>query len=91
MTFAIETAGCLLWDFPLPFKWEEAKLDVCHSSGPDSNPINNKLVKFYEAMNNEPNLRSCQCMPDCEATTYDTQVRISSCFMISLMIHYLNI
>ena len=78
INFAIENVGCLPWDFPVPLKWEEAKLEVCHSASPDTNQTNNKLVKFYEAMNNDSNLRTCQCMPDCEATIYDTQVRIYS-------------
>ena len=85
MNFAIEHVGCLPWDFPVPFKWEEAKLEVCHSASPDTNQTNNMLAKFYEAMNNDSNLRTCQCMPDCEATVYDTQVKIY-CYMTSLII-----
>ena len=73
LKFAIESVGCLPWDFPVPSKWQDVHLAVCNSTNP--NPINdkNKLVLFYEAMNNDSNLRTCECMPDCEATVYDTQ------------------
>ena len=78
MEFAINTVGCLPWDFPVPLKWENAHLEICNSSNPDGyfeGPVpKNKLVRFYEAMNNDSNLKTCNCMPDCETTIYDTQV-----------------
>ena len=76
MKFAIDSVGCLPWDFPVPIEWEGTKLAVCNST--NSDPINdkNKLEMFYEAMNNDSNLRTCECMPDCEATIYDTQGNI---------------
>ena len=73
MKFAIQNVGCLPWDFPVPFKWRDTNLEVCNSTKPDSAPSKNKLVQFREAMNNDSNLRACECMPDCEATIYDTQ------------------
>ena len=85
--FAIEQVGCLPWDFPVPFGWEEANLEICYSTSTDSVQFNslgqiNKVAMFYEAMNNNSNLRQCQCMPDCEVTIYDTQVSI--CCLMNL-------
>ena len=78
--FAIDTVGCLPWDFPVPLKWENIQLEVCNSSyggnGWDTTAMKNNLVKFHEAMNNDSNLRNCDCLPDCETTIYDTQVLI---------------
>ena len=71
MEFAINTVGCLPWDFPVPLKWENAHLEICNSSNPATI---NHLLRFYEAMNNDTNLKACDCMPDCETIIYDTQV-----------------
>lgn len=71
--FAIESVGCLPWDYPVPFKLEDVNLAICDSTNPDPTSGKNKLVWFHEAMNNDSNLRTCECMPDCEATVYDTQ------------------
>ena len=75
MKSAIENVECLPWDFPVPFERVDANLEMCHSIRTDSEQ-SNKVAMFYEAMNNNSNLRQCQCMPDCEATIYDTQVSI---------------
>ena len=74
MNFAIKRVGCLPWDFPVPLAWENTNLDVCHSANLDANLTSNKLDMFYAAMNDDSNLRTYQCMPDCETTVYDTQV-----------------
>ena len=73
--FAIEKVGCLPWDFPVPFGWEDDNLEMCYTINTDYKK-SNKVAMFYEAMNNNSNLRQCQCMPDCEVTIYDTQVCI---------------
>ena len=83
--FAIEKVGCLPWDFPVPFGWEEVNVEICYSINTDSKK-SNKVAMFYEAMNNNSNLRQCQCMPDCEVTIYDTQVNF--CGLMSLSICY---
>ena len=90
MKFAIENVGCLPWDFPVPLEWEEANLEICYAISTDSEQ-SNKVAMFYKAMNNNSNLRQCQCMPDCEATIYETQVsmcliNLSMCYLSSL--HY---
>ena len=83
MEFAIDTVGCLPWDFPVPLKWENTHLEVCNSSNPagllDYSVSKHSLLRFYEAMNNDSNLKACDCMPDCETTIYDTQVLKQNC------------
>ena len=78
MEFAINNVGCLPWDFPVPLKWENAHLEICNSSNPggllDYTVSKSHLLRFYEAMNNDTNLKACDCMPDCETIIYDTQV-----------------
>ena len=73
LNFAIASVECVPWDFPVPFKWQDVQLAICTSINQDPTNDKNKLVLFHEAMNNDSNLRTCDCMPDCEATIYDTQ------------------
>ena len=72
LNFAIETAGCLPWDFPVPMKRNGTDIAVCHSNTL-KDPEKNKLFQFYEAMKNQTNLKKCDCLPDCEATKFETQ------------------
>ena len=77
MSFAIDSVGCLPWDFPVPLKWENQQLEVCNSSNQAftvGQTGKSNLMRFYEAMNNDTNLKACDCMADCETTIYDTQV-----------------
>ena len=77
LNYAIELVGCLPWDLPIPLKWNESDMAVYHSFTNHNSNKNNDLEQFYAAMNNESNLRECgkRCMPDCEATIYETQER----------------
>ena len=78
LNYAIKHVGCLPWDFPIPTKWNGSDLAVCHSfTIHNLHNENNSLEQFYEAINSEANLKACgyRCMPDCEATIYETQER----------------
>ena len=72
LKFAIEEVGCLPWDFPTPIKWENASLAVCNSHTRHTNSKND-LIRFYDAMKNDTNLKNCDCVPDCEGIIYEAQ------------------
>ena len=73
LKFAIDSVGCLPWDFPIPTNMNGSEILVCHSSIEFRNAEDNKLIQFFEAMKNQTILRTCSCLPDCETTEYDTQ------------------
>jgi hypothetical protein len=69
---AINQEKCLPWDFPVPTKDGVAiDVDVCLSQNVARI---NQINKFHQAMKNRSYSQNCQCMPDCEAVSYDVQV-----------------
>ena len=69
LRFAIEQAGCLPWDYPIPFADLTRSIPVCHATVNE-----NQIAVFNAAMNNGTNLGRCDCWADCESVTYDVQV-----------------
>ena len=80
LRFAMDHVGCVPWDFPVPMKQTGDEIPVCHSNYGFMNTMKNTLMQFFDAMNNQSNLRTCECMPDCEAVLYESQ---ESNFMLS--------
>ena len=45
----------------------DGKIEICTS-------LDDKLNLFHGAMRNEENILSCNCLPECESTTFETNV-----------------
>ncbi len=57
-------------------------MGTCFSSGEQKS---NKLAKFEADMNSEKAMQDCNCQPNCEEITYETQVThsyaLKSCYV----------
>ena len=70
---------CIPWDYPKP---KGAQLPHCHAGGNETTSIH----EFDKHMSNAKNTARCetQCLPNCEETTYDYSISVSSLSMRSL-------
>ena len=68
LRFAALSTGCIPWDYPVP---EDLRsIDICLSMHDGKN----LLKEFNLKMEDPDSVKGCDCLPDCEETTYETQV-----------------
>ena len=72
LEFAIMTAGCLPWNYPMPPNLRSANNAYMCKSSLDSS--HNFLAKFEAAMSVPKATEECQCDSDCEHVDYTLQV-----------------
>ena len=61
--FAANKTGCTPWDFPVPADLSDMRF--CTTTD---------LFKFNKLLDNPVSQESCDCLPDCEEVTFETQV-----------------
>ena len=61
-------AKCIPWDYPMPKDLEG--IEICLTM---LNATTNPLGKFHARMDDPQPLQNCDCLPDCEEITYETQ------------------
>ena len=61
--YSANRTGCTPWDFPVPK--ELSTMKFCN--GQD-------LLKFNQFMDYPISHQTCDCLPDCEEVTFETQV-----------------
>ena len=76
LKYAIKQSKCIPWDYPKPLdddgKWDE--YEVCQSNSNEEELGPNGLAAFEDAINSDASLKTCDCLPNCQEVTFDTQV-----------------
>ena len=61
--FAAKNIGCTPWDIPVPAELSE--MVFCN---------NEDLLRFNQLLDNSMSQKACDCLPDCEEVSFETQV-----------------
>jgi hypothetical protein len=71
LKYASQVAGCVPWDYPIvPSLGDSISKTLCLAV----HGHQNTLRTFLSALEAEESLQQCQCMPDCEEVTLETEV-----------------
>ena len=63
--YVANKTGCTPWDFPVPE--ELSALRFCNGD---------HLFRFNQLLDNPISQQGCDCLPDCEEVTFETQVKM---------------
>ena len=74
---AINEAGCVPWDYPMPRSMSlERNKKICNSIYNET-VKNSTLSKFHGFMNSGKSIANCECLSDCEEVVYEATVYLN--------------
>ena len=72
MKNAYNVVKCIPWDYPIPPSLMKShEVQLCNSSRKYS--AESTLALFDNYMNSKESIQNCDCMPDCEQQSFETQ------------------
>ena len=70
---AFNIVKCIPWDYPIPpTLMRSQNIQICNSSRETNQE--SELELFDNYMNSRESIENCDCMPDCEQQSFETQV-----------------